>query len=184
MRKIKLLSAVLFTTFTLALPNVSHATLWQTARTMKEGKLSAGAYGQLYLSPTEFQAMTQGMYGLLPELTVEARLGVGTIGFYGGAFAKYFITKMDFMDIAAWGGFHTLKDFYLDFAPIMSKKMDGFDIYFGPIFQVNLSKSVTGIGLTPGISAPIADGIYLYGEFTLKITNLYNSISGGARYFF
>lgn len=162
----------------------AQADIWQTGGVQPKGELSLGGHTQIYFDPGEFMLFGQATYGLSPKVQLELRLGGGTIGFYGGAFGKYYLYGDKDIHVSLWGGFHGLKQGYFDLAPIVSHDFrSGWTLYGSTLLSIPLGSGGTGFGLVPGVRFEWKKNMSVYAEFVIKLANLYNAGSVGVRYF-
>jgi hypothetical protein len=162
----------------------AQADIWQTGGVQPKGELSLGGHTQVYFDPGEFMIFGQATYGLSPQLQLELRLGGGTVGFYGGAFGKYYLFGKGDTHFSVWGGFHGLKQGFFDFAPILSHEFQSaWTLYGSTLLSLPLGSGSAGLGLVPGVRFGWKKNTSIYAEFVIKIAGLYNAGSIGVRYF-
>lgn len=160
------------------------AELWQGANTQRPKQFSLGAAGQFYFNPTsEFQGFGTAIYGFNPKVQGELRMGLGTLPFYFGAFAKYHFFSSDFIQMAIWGGMHSQSTAFLDAAYIVSHSFKSVEIYFAPVFVFGFSGGNLGIGLVPGFDIYVGRSMKLYVEGIINATKYYDAMSVGIRAF-
>jgi hypothetical protein len=162
----------------------AHAQIWQSAKALKQGAASVGAFGQLYFDPSEFMAYGQAAYGIGNGMQLEGRLGTGSLDFYAGMFVKAFVLSNKMISIALWSGIHSQGNAFWDFAPIFSHDFGRVDLYFAPFISLSLGDRSSGVTLNPGMSVDIQPNLVFYGELGLKLSNIPSSLMGGVRYFF
>jgi hypothetical protein len=178
-------AAVLALVLTILSAAPARADLWQGAPTQRPEQFSLYAAPQIYFSPSDFQAFFGGTYGITQRFQLEARLGVGSLPVYFGAFGKYNFFSSEAISIAGWFGFHVQDIFNLDGSLIFSHSFKTFDLYMAPLFGLAFAegRTVFGVGFVPGFSLYLARNIKLYTEFTIKIDQFYNAGSVGFRFF-
>ena len=172
----------LLTAVTLA-PAAAQADLWQGAPVQRPKQITVGAFGQLYFSPSDFQAFFNGMYGFTNRLQGELRMGVGTQSFYFGAFGKSHLVSTDLLSMSVWGGMHAQSVGFLDGSLILSHGFKTWELYFAPLLSLNLSTGTLGSALVPGFSLFVEKNLKVYVEGVLKLGNYYNAMSVGFRFF-
>lgn len=178
--------AIAFGLLALIWAGPASAEMWQGAGTVGTGRVSLGGFGKLYFDPSDFNFFGNVTYGFTPTLQGEFRLGLGSADAYVGGFLKNTVHHGDIADVAIWGGIHHQGRTYIDLAPVFSHSFQGVELYAAPLFLIKLDGpgDTLGAALVPGLGAPIARNLRLYGEFTIKVANYYNAFSAGVRYFF
>lgn len=164
--------------------SVAHAQIWQTANVLQQGAATVGGNGQLYFDPSEFMFNSQLLYGVGNQIQLEARLGVGSIDTYVGAFAKYHFFNNKIFDLAFWSGLHSQGNAYWDLAPILSHDFGSLEIYFAPYIAISLGDRKSGVTLNPGVSVDAQSNLKVYGELAVEVSNIPTSLAVGIRYFF
>ncbi len=164
-------------------PVGARADLWQGAPVQRPKQITIGAFGQLYFSPSDFQAFFNGMYGFTNRLQGELRMGVGTQSFYFGAFGKYHLVSTDLLSMSVWGGLHSQSVGFLDGSLILSHGFKTWELYFAPLLSLNLNSGTLGSALVPGVSVFVEKNLKFYAEGVLKLGNYYNAMSAGFRFF-
>lgn len=164
----------------------AQANLFQGANQVKPKEFVAGAFGLLSFSPTEIQAIAQGIYGLNQKVQLEARLGVGQMSTSLGIYGKAHFLSTELVNMALWAGARIQSGLGIEGALILSHAFSKFELYGGPVMDLFFKSGASnlGLGFIPGVAVPLSNKMRFYGEAVLSLASYYNAVSGGVRFYF
>lgn len=167
---------------------LSHAEVWQGAKTLSSTDSSFGLHAVVYGIPnsSSYDTMTFGQfaYGNTDQLQLELRLGFGTRNYYLGGFAKYQLFANEVWAIAIMGGL--IQQTYLLLATdfIGSVNLSTFELYTALHFFLPLQGSAMGVGVIPGFDFKLSQWLTFYLEGHLDLADYDTAVSLGFRHFF
>ena len=177
---------LLLVLFTLVSVSV-YADVFGTARTLRPGAAMIGIEPQFFLSPTEFEVNAHIGYGIIRNLDVDFRFGVGSVDYYVGGDLEYRIFHSRGIDFSLSAGAHYQGSMFVDITPNISFRFRPFSIYTGADMNWMLAQNDNKFALNwfLGADIPIRRHISIITEFGINFIGGYpHWISmGGAFYF-
>lgn len=165
----------------------AYSEVFGTARTLRAGTVMVGIDPQILMSPVEFQVNGHIGYGIIRNLDVDFRFGVGSVGFYIGGDLEYRLFHSRKLDFSISGGAHYQNNMFVDITPNVSYKFSIFSLYTGADMNwaIVQNASYFAVNWFVGADIPVRRNISVISEFSINFTNNYaHSISlGGAFYF-
>lgn len=143
-----------------SLPMNAQDGAFSDAQTLSGGQLSIGLQSVIYTElDNEFMLILRGGYGLQPDLSFYGKLGVLREETYVGGHLKYQIAgePADAVSFSILGGAYSFGDIGLKLGGVLSKRIDGFSLYSGLLYEPLFSNRTSNALLLPiGVDIPLS----------------------------
>lgn len=161
------------------------------ANTLRSSQLSIGIQPVIYTElDNEFMLILRGGYGLQSGLSFYGKLGVLREEPYVGGHFKYQLAgePSDVLSFSILGGAYSFGDIGLKLGGILSKRIGGFSLYSGLLYEPLFTSNIRNALLLPiGVDVPLSDSGSFIFEADLAVNDdgrAYQALHIGLNFYF